>query len=297
MLDGYFSIKYIPYKKHLVLFVSFLPITLQEAASLSPDALAISLSIFYISYILKIRNDNKMIQNKQMFILLIISILLSLCKIVYLPLCLLLLLIPKKLYNSKKKFIIYNLIVIGISTILNLVWLKYTSRYLVAFSQSNSSEQLKYILTNPIFYFLTIINTLDTYLLNWLLDIGGRALGLFKIKTSILTVLPTLYIMVKLIVGEKNDKNNEYNIIEIVFILIMILSIIMLIFTSLYLQWTPLKSNIIEGIQGRYFIPLIIPISYIFIKKEKEKSINANLIMFIIFSNLMALLHIIGAFV
>ena len=31
----------------------------------------------------------------------------------------------------------------------------------------------------------------------------------------------------------------------------------LLIYTSLYVQWTPLKYNIVNGIQGRYFIPLL----------------------------------------
>ena len=62
----YFSIKNTPYKKYLVFFVALLPITLQEATSLAPDSLAISLSIFLISHILMIRAKNETITKKQM---------------------------------------------------------------------------------------------------------------------------------------------------------------------------------------------------------------------------------------
>ena len=54
-------------------------------------------------------------------------------------------------------FVIIKELVKSISIILNLLWLKYTSRYLVAFKQSNSSEQLKYILGNPLEYIVIII--------------------------------------------------------------------------------------------------------------------------------------------
>ena len=296
VLLTYFSIKYIPYKKYLVFFVALLPITLQEATSLAPDSLAIGLSFFLISYILKIRKDNKQITNKQLIILFITSIVISLCKIVYLPLCLLILLIPKKLYKSKKQYLIYNILVISISIILNLLWLKYTSRYLVAFKQSNSSEQLKYILGNPLQYIVIIMRTMDAYLPELILQIVGSYLGTFKIKTATLVVLPALYILIKLIVGEKLKNKDLLNNIEKGFIVFIILSIIILIFTSLYIQWTPLKSNYIEGIQGRYFIPLIVPLSCIFMVNKKENN-KQSLIEFTIFENIIALLFIVGTFI
>ena len=221
----------------------------------------------------------------------------KLCKIVYLPLCLLPLLIPKKLYKSTKAYYIYNGILIGTAAILNLLWLKYTSKYLIAFPQSSSSEQLKYILSNPIAYLITVISTIEMYLINWILQVVGRDLGLFRIQTSILIVIPAIYIVVKLRVGEKVKKDYEFNNINKIFIVAIVLLITALTLTSLYIQWTPLKLNYIEGVQGRYFIPLIIPLACVFMEKIKEEKINEYLILFIIFQNIMALLFIIKEFI
>ena len=45
-----------------------------------------------------------------------------------------------------------------------------------------------------------------------------------------------------------------------------------LICASLYVQWTSLENEIIEGIQGRYFIPLIIfPALLIVYNNDKKK--------------------------
>ena len=41
---------------------------------------------------------------------------------------------------------------------------------------------------------------------------------------------------------------------------IVIVSVFLLIFTSLYMQWTPVYNDIIDGIQGRYFISLLMPL-------------------------------------
>jgi uncharacterized membrane protein len=42
-------------------------------------------------------------------------------------------------------------------------------------------------------------------------------------------------------------------------LLAIVLLIITLITTALYIQWTPLQKNRVEGLQGRYFLPLLFP--------------------------------------
>ena len=50
-----------------------------------------------------------------------------------------------------------------------------------------------------------------------------------------------------------------------------------LIFTSLYVQWTALRNEVIEGIQGRYFIPLIIfPALLAMYRQDKNREKETN---------------------
>ena len=92
----YFAIKVIPFKKQIVFFLGLLPLTLMEYASMSSDALTISSCIFYIAYILYLKyDDNKnKLTKKDIVLLTIMTIVVSLCKIVYIPLALLLFIIP-----------------------------------------------------------------------------------------------------------------------------------------------------------------------------------------------------------
>ena len=69
----------------------------------------------------------------------------------------------------------------------------------------------------------------------------------------------------------------------------------MLILTSLFIQWTTVGNTKIEGIQGRYFIPLLLPLSILMnntnisIKKGIKISTITYLLIFI---NIYALMSI-----
>lgn len=297
----YLSIKYIPNKKMLLFFIAFLPITMQEAASLSPDALTISSAIAFVSFILWTReNKNRKLEKKHLICLAILTMVLSLCKIVYLPLCFLIFLIPEECFISKKQKYIYCSILSLFVIAINLIWLKISSEYLIAFSKrSNSKEQLKYILSNPIRYLIIITTTLDAYLLHYLEQMVGHSLGAFVVTTSYVIVVISLGILVYLIGNKLKQKNSKdiFSLVEKLFIFIIILGTLGLMFTSLYMQWTGVGAQVVDGIQGRYFIPLLLPIALLFMNNEKENEINHNIVAFSLIANIMALVAIYTTFI
>lgn len=46
------------------------------------------------------------------------------------------------------------------------------------------------------------------------------------------------------------------------------------VFLAMYLYWSGLALNYIEGVQGRYFLPIILPILLLFITSKKKKNID-----------------------
>ena len=68
-----------------------------------------------------------------------------------------------------------------------------------------------------------------------------------------------------------------------------------LICTSLYLQWTSPYATFIDGVQGRYFIPLILLVSMLFMTKESNTD-NRKLITYTAFINVMAIISVIISF-
>ena len=190
----YFAIKLIPFKKIIVVFLGLLPITLNEFASLSADAITISMCILYISYVLYLKYGNiKEYSKKELILLFVLTTLIALIKIVYVPLALLLFLLPKEKFKSSKNrnYIIVTTIIIAI--LLNLIWLIYCSRFLIEFNPGvNSAEQIKYVLKHPITYMLIIFRTNVVYFHNFVVSLNGEGLGHYNAQASVLYVFPSI---------------------------------------------------------------------------------------------------------
>ena len=83
-------------------------------------------------------------------------------------------------------------------------------------------------------------------------------------------------------------------------IIFIILIVIILMSTSLYIQWTPLKNNTIYGIQGRYFLPLLMLVPILFDKIKLSPKIdfsNKYILIFVVSLNIYALASIFYSFI
>ena len=298
----YFAIKYMPLKKESLVFLSLLPITFNELASMSADAITISSILFFISYIMYLKYDVKKesINKNDIIILSTFSIIISQCKIVYLPLCFLLFILPKSKFTSTKKRNIIVFGIIGISTILNLLWLGYCSRFLTEFNEGvNSSLQVKYVLTHPIEYIMIIFRTINTYFQYVVLCLCGEGLGGYNVQASVIYVIICL-IFFAFYVFVNYDNSVIIDIYAKITCLIIFVTIIALIYTSIYVQWNPVKNVRIEGVQGRYFLPIIILTSFI-VSNDKlvfnGKIDNKYMFLFMLFMNLNVITSIIYTYI
>lgn len=260
LLVLYFAIKLMPFGKKLLLIPAMIPIVIEGFTSLSPDAMTISVAFFYIAYILHLAfGDKEQLGIKEKAILLISSIVIALCKIVYIPLVGLILIIPKeKFKNQGNKNKILNFCVIaGIAVIINLIWLAISSRYLSTFREGDSKIQVLLALQNPILYIQNVLYTFNLNGSNYLLSLFGADLGwgeLIKLYSIVPYAFLGIYLFTAITDNELKDKFKRY---QIVWISLVVLAIVGLIFTSLYVQWTTVGQTSIAGIQGRYFLPIL----------------------------------------
>ena len=133
------------------------------------------------------------------------------------------------------------------------------------------SEQVKYVLTHPFSYIGIAFQTIYESANRWLYEMVGSTLGWFQIAIS-LSVIFIFIIMIifDFCISTNGEKALKINTIERIIIFGVVLIIIALTFTSLYVQWTPLRKASIDGIQGRYFIPLLFPIALILPKIKTQ---------------------------
>ena len=255
----YFAIKIIPFGKKMLLIPAMIPIAIEGFTSLSPDAITISMAFLYIAYILHLAFDKKVekIKSKDKIALLIMSIIIALCKIVYIPLVGLLLIIPKEKFKDNKNKIINFIVIAGIAVVINLIWLAISSRYLSTFREGDSKIQVLLALQNPIQFIQQFLYTLNINSGNYILSLFGSDLGwgeLVKINTIVPYCLLGIYVFTAI---TDNKLKNRFEVYQIVWISLVVLAIIALVFASLYVQWTTIGNESIIGVQGRYFLPII----------------------------------------
>jgi len=268
----YYAIKIIPRFKNILVFLALLPIVLQEATSMSPDALTIGMSFFMVAYVLHIAYSNigSQMKKREIISLYIIAVIMSLCKIVYLPLVFLYLIIPAEKFGSKKNKWIHLIAIIILVVALNFCWLLISSKYLVEIKAGvDSKNQLISIIKDPMGYIGTIFNAINENIMFWLRGMLGTSLGAFVFNLPDVITLMTLAMMIVLFAqgGDHLDvKKRDKTICLVIFLVIFVL-----ILTSLYLQWNVVGANTISGVQGRYFIPILTLLSIAACVSEKKK--------------------------
>lgn len=254
----YFAIKKIPFGKKILLLLSYIPIAIEGFSSLSPDAMTISVAFFYIAYILNLAfsKQKHIIDYKKMIFMTILSVIVALCKIVYLPLVLLMFIIPKDKFKNEKK--IKNVIIIAaIACIINLIWLGFAGIYLSHFREGDSAVQVKSIFMHPIEYIQNCLYTLNLNGADYIYTMFGGKLGWGEL-VNVYSIVPyTLFITLIWITISDEETKDKFKLYQKVWIALTLLAIVGLIFTSLYVQWTTCSSDWILGIQGRYFIPIL----------------------------------------
>lgn len=285
----FYSLKLLPFKKHSALLVLMFPILIQQSVSLSADVFANSVSILFTAYLLNIIYGNKkqvdkkeLLTKKQKIILLSFVVLISLSKFVYLPICLLLLLIPNKMFKDKKdkyKYILIALLVAFIVTVISVVpFLGLTQNYNPTV---DFASQIKYVLSHPFDYIMIFIRTL---ILNGGTYVNGMtiSLGAFDVDIPFIYGYLILFISIVMFLSESYEFNKKD---MIVFGLIVLITF-GLVLSVEYASWTPVKNGIIDGMQGRYLFPVIIPLILLFNFKGKIIN-NGNRNMYMILSMIM----------
>ncbi len=263
------------------LIVSTIPMAIFQAASISTDGFVYSLSFFAIALFLKLLDAAQYSVSIKKTIPFIVSIIVvGLLKLPYFLLVLLIFCVPKEKFSFKKSMIVRVGFVFGCLAIA-LIWYYITTKIYIPqnnqleyLSKKNIStlSQLIFCLKNPLQFlkivFLSILN-----------DFQIRLYGFFSfgwLEYSIPKIVPIYFlyfgISTLLIPVEMRLKWKErLGVIIIAFL------VVFTFYSVLYISWTPVGSNIVEGIQSRYFIPLLLLFPIGLYLNPNKLNVNLNL--------------------
>jgi len=306
LLCVYIAIKLIPTSKWLLCLLALSPMAIFQAASLSADSLIIAVCFLFISILLKIALA-KEINSSQLWVLLILlfnlAIFISLSKPNYAFIIFLFFLIPVNQLGSKQYgwfFVLMLLSSISIiatwSYLIRDIYAAYHSwRHLPPGQIISSSEQFKFVLSHPLEYLEVLINTTKLQGLNLIEAFIGK---LGWLDTSLPHWLLFLHSMMLIVYALIDSKPNiTFLSAQKAIIALVWFGAAVLIYTSIYFSFTPMGNKVVDGLQGRYFIPigilffLLFYNNYFQIKQKTLLSITIGYIPLLLTMMLAALIN------
>jgi len=261
VLLTFFAIRKIPCGKNLLMLVALLPLSLYQSASCSPDAVLHGLSFLFLALCLYYAYGTEEV--KKPYHGLILGVLLGLlfmCKYIYICMGLLVFLIPKKRFKDNKgytKAFILAMIPLLIIVTAMLPYLTGSVGHMSA-AQNEGMTQLQFVTSNPVNFIkilcTTMLDKFEIYV-EWLNTLGWMNYSL----TPLTVIIPCFLTVIGVIDTNAVSAKIKLEDRVILFFTFLVCTAVMML--GLYIsdgRINPVGSNVILGVQGRYFIPVLI---------------------------------------
>ena len=271
------AIRYAKYGKKVIFLLGIFPTNLFLASQFSYDPTIIAGIILGTTLFINLLTEEKL--NKKYLIMFVLVIIwASLPKAIYCPLLLLLLLIKNDKFDNKKQAYIFKSLIIFITILLMITFVLPTASGTFQADtrggNTSVSGQLNLIIHNPIFYILVLSKFTIFNIFNLFFGSGNFINFVYLVNNDIFIPFYVVYLLLftyEIITSQKPNINIKNKL----FLILGIIIIYLFICTALYLSYTPVGSYSIGGVQPRYFLPLLLLLSYILMfRKEKEKNIK-----------------------
>lgn len=259
----YVAVKRAPRFKVLLGLTGIFPMALHQAASFSYDGFINGMSLVLISSLLKAIYEEGPLSSRDYRWILISGMLLAPAKIVYAPILLLAFLIPKQRFSGTREQIRKT---VGLFVVCSVSIAVFQIQNIVGMSGLDTASELNwegqynytvsYILGHPLSTVKIFWNSFAINAEDWFVrSIGASLSGLtLSISKQIIWGFCGLTIL-----SAFEYENSQFVLsgkCRAVF-LISVGIVTALIMLSMFLGWTSNTRQIIQGVQGRYFIPIL----------------------------------------
>lgn len=299
---SYYAIKKLPVHKGFAVLLYSAPATLSLVSTMSGDAFLNACALYFIATVFDIYFNRRKVSNKELITIILLSIIISSIKMVYIPIIFLVFLLKREQFKNDNKMDKFILVILGIvfSIITALLWNKFSSPPGVIGNSVLESKQYEFIFQHPIQYcfitFRTFTNNIVYYITNLF---AGHEMCYTIVKINeILVIAYCLFAFFSL----KTEKNRiNLSKIQKKIIWIFAFLIFCAIATVMYACFTIISGGVgnkeIVGVQSRYFI-IIVPILISTIKVKYDKSINLdNIINYSLIINVLILFEAISSLI
>lgn len=279
----YFGMKKLHSGKWIVLTIALFPTNLFQACNYSYDYWVNSWTIFALCYLFGLTQNTEQKVRYKDYAIILGSLFVGLGpKAIYFPLILFALMFKSEQYEGKKQMWICRCATL-------FVMLVVISTFMLSFitvgpgtgdsrggGDVNAALQVQFILQNPVEYTKILLNFLfGTYLR---IENSGDYTNLMGyLGKSIFETYSMLSLGIAMLVDREKEKVLNWKIRS--FVTIILFGTVSLVATALYISFTPVGHNTVNGCQFRYLLPLIFPLTYILGEEKIAQKIKNRLKM------------------
>ena len=273
----YWALHHISQGKKVIFTLALMPVSMITATTYSYDAWVNGFAFLGMAYLLEEWMDiERKVSVRNYLIGMAALMLSSFPKAIYCPFLLLFLLFPvSRFKNPRESYILRGTAVIAFVLMAGTFMLPALS----SSSQmggdkrggnTSVSGQLQYIFAHPLFYAKLLINNIQKTLLSY--AVGVEGLGQMGHFTNTASPYLTVFGITQAVLTDScTEETKRMPGWKKVSICIISFGVLCLIWTALYLSFTSVGLNQINGVQGRYYIPVTM---WIFWALRPDKFLN-----------------------
>lgn len=256
----------IPFGKKFFCVLLLLPEVVYLTASYSYDALNLALCFLAVAYFFYMIWDEKPVRIINIIIFMGILLVMIPIKLVYAPLIGLIILIPRKQLEINRKILVGTGVVTVLGILLFLIWRWEDIVVLLRGLDYNTEEtarvSFRYMLQNPkntIFvFFMNLMNNIDYYLQSIMGEFVGKDRYEILLDRAYLPEWMMIILSIMLALGIYTDDKIDLKMWKKGWIFLLGMTSCLLIFLSMYLANNTVIMDYIHGVQGRYFLPVLL---------------------------------------
>lgn len=265
-----YALKKLPFGQRTLFFILLLPATIQQVSSYSRDNSLIIAGVLVVALTLHWRYSEEKIKPTECVVYIAASYVLLTVKsslYAYMIFFALFLLIHKEWFTGKYgRYVKGGVIIIVIAAVVILLplhgWEKIYTVLSIEPYQANTGvygHSPLYYITNPLELFDRLGYTIGRFGNYYLYQLTGWGMGCLEVFNS--EKAKNIYLLLAIgSVVRIQGENFKLGVQTRVFSILFGVGGILLCFVAMLLFWTDPSSRMIDGIQGRYFIPVLFPL-------------------------------------
>ena len=264
------AIRITPAYRSALAFAALLPMSLFIRSTTSGDALTAAIAFLLVGIVLRLTQPHDVIGRPLVISFAFASLTIALCKPVYFLLPALILAIPRERFESR----VAQLRVIVATAAMTLTGLLVSawsagSRYVAMRSDVvlDPSKQLHAVLHAPLHFLHIVATDLATHSARYV----GQIIGNFgwldaPLHPGVVVVIALAFAGITVLDGAVPLGTRGRVVLALV-----LAGTVLIIDLSQYLIWTAVGADVLQGVQGRYFIP-IVPLAMLLVHGKRFES-------------------------